>query len=129
MAVSSLTKSRYRTILIVVASILIITSAAGGTILLLKQYAPVKTEDMASSESVKNEVSPVKKAEDLFAKGDYAGAKTQYQSVLETYKAQHNEAGAKDIEMQLRIIDATAKAPQAPQNTDRNRVVVGSKPE
>lgn len=129
MTASLLKKSRYRTILIVVSSILIVVGAAGGTILLLKRYAPVKMSDDIASKPITSDISPLKKAEALFAKGDYEGAKTQYQSILESYKSQNNEAGMKDIEMQIKIIDATAQTKQAPQNTDRTRVTAGSKPQ
>jgi hypothetical protein len=128
MAVSPFTKSRYRTIFIILAAILVIASGAGGTILLLRQFAPARMTDTVS-ETTQPDSSSLKKAEDLFAKGDYAGAKTQYQGVLETYKSQKNEAGVKDIEMQLKVLDATANAEQAPQNTDKGRITVGSKPE
>lgn len=127
MTASLFTKSRYRNALIIVASILVVGSGAGGTILLLKHYAPIKTTN-TNSETIQDDSSSLKKAEDLFAKGDYIGAKTQYQSVLETYKSQDNQAGVKDIEMQLKVIDATTQAEKAPQNTDKNRVIVGSDP-
>lgn len=130
MTASLSTKSRFRTVLIVVASTLIVVGAASGTILLLKRYAPAKTsDDIAIQTPTSADMTPLKKAENLFAKGDYTGAKTQYQSILETYKSQNNETGIKDVEMQLQIIDATANAKQAPQNTDRNRVTAGSKSE
>lgn len=127
MTVLPFTKSRYRNVLIIVASILVVGSGAGGTILLLKHYDPIKTTD-TTSETIQDDSLSLKKAEDLFAKGDYAGAKTQYQSVLDTYKSQKNEAGVKDIEMQLKVLDATAQAPPAPQNTDKGRITVGSAP-
>lgn len=128
MAVSPFTKSRYRTIFIILAAILVVGSGAGGTILLLRQFAPVRTTD-TTNEATQLDSTSLKKAEDLFAKGDYAGAKTQYQGVLETYKSQKNEAGVKDVEMQLKVLDATAKTEKAPQNTDKSRITVGSKPE
>lgn len=113
--------------LIIAASALIITGAGGGTFLLLKQFAPFKTTDpAATSEDI---TSSLKKAQDLFAKGDFAGAKAEYQSILDTYKAQNNESGVADMEMQLRVVEATAKAPQAPRNTDKGKVTVGSQPE
>lgn len=121
-------KSRYQTILLIAGSLLIVAGAAFGTIFLLKQYGPDKVANTAD-ETTTSGTSSLKKAEALFSKGDYAGAKTQYQSILQDYKAQKNETAAADIEMQLKVIDATAQAEKAPQNTDRNRVIVGSKPE
>jgi hypothetical protein len=121
-------KSRYQTILLIAGSLLIVAGAAFGTIFLLKQYGPDKVSN-TTEETTANGTSSLKKAEALFSKGDYAGAKTQYQSILQDYKAQKNETAAADIEMQLKVIDATAQAEKAPQNTDRNRVIVGSKPE
>jgi hypothetical protein len=127
MAASTSKKSRFRTILLITGSLLIVAGAAAGTIFLLKQYGPDKAN--SGDETSSDNLSPLKKAEDLFAKGDYDGARTQYQSILEDYKAQKNEAGAADIEMQLRVIDATAAAPKEPQNTNRGKVTVGSTPQ
>lgn len=127
MAASLFTKPRYRNVLIIIVSILVVAGGAGGTLLLLRQFAPVRTID-TTSENAQTDSTPIKKAEDLFAKGDYAGAKTQYQAALETYKSQDNQAKVADIEMQLKVIDATAKSEKLPQNTDRSRVTVGSKP-
>lgn len=129
MAAPLFTTSRYRNILIIAASILIVVGAGGGTILLLKHYAPVKMSDGTTTETKTIDVASLKKAEDLYAKGDYSSAKAEYQDILETYKAQNNEAGVKDIEMQLKVLDAAAKAPAAPQNTDKGRVTAGSQPE
>lgn len=128
MAAPVFTKSRYRTILLIIASVLVVGGAAAGTIVLLKQFGPARITDSVSEPTADTSL-PLEKAEDLFAKGDYAGAKTQYQSVLDTYKSQNNDAGVKDVEMQLKIIDATASAQQAPQNTDRNRIQAGPQPE
>ena len=125
MAVPTLTKNRYRILLLITGAILIVAGAATGTILLLKQFGPARVSE-STSETATDTTSPLKKAEELFAKGDYAGAKVQYQSILDTYRTQKNEAGAKDIEMQLKVIDATASAETAPQNTDRTRVSAGS---
>lgn len=126
MAVSLFTNPRYRNILLVAVSILVVAGAAGGAILLLRHFAPVK--EPAISQPAADDRSALMKAQDLFAKGDYAGAKTQYQSVLETYRAQKNEVAAKDVEMMIKAVDATAKAPAVPQNTNKNRVTVGSAP-
>lgn len=121
-------KHRLRTTLIIAASILVIAGIAGGTVLLLKHFTPVKITN-APNNTAQTDDAPIKKAEELFAKGDYTGAKAQYQSILDTYKNQKNEAGVKDIEVQLQIVEAATKAPQEPQNTDRNRVIMGPKPE
>jgi hypothetical protein len=118
-------KSRNRTVLIVIASILIVGVSAAGAIVLLKNFGPHKQASTSAESTEKTSVSPLKKAENLFAEGDYAGAKAQYQTILETYKAENNQAGVADIEMQLKVIDATAQAQQTPQNTDKNRVTVG----
>lgn len=128
MAASLFTKPRYRKVLIIVASILAIAGGAGGTILLLRQFAPDRMTNTAKT-ATPDERPSLKKAEDLFAKGDYTGAKTQYQGVLETYKSKNDQASVKDIEIQLQIVDATAKAEKAPQNTDKGKVSVGSKAE
>lgn len=126
MAVPLFTKTRYRTVLLIAASVVVIAGAAIGTVLLLKHYGPFKQAN--TSETASDTRSPLQKAEDLYEKGDYAGAKTQYQSILNDYKSQKNEAAAKDIEMQIKVIDATASAPKAPQNTDRTRVTAGTAP-
>ncbi len=126
MAISLFNKPLYKKLLIAATSVLVVAGAAGGTILILKQYAPVKTTNTDSSEVTQSTTASLKKAEELFAKGDYVAAKSQYQNLLDTYKSQDNESAAKDIEMQIKVIDATAQAEKAPQNTDRTRVVAGS---
>lgn len=127
MTTSLSTRSRFKTVLIITGSILVIAGIAAGTILALKHFTPIKmTQD---SSETKTDLSPIEKADALFAKGDYTGAKSAYQNILQTYQAQNNEAGAKDIELQLQIIDATAKSQKDPQNTDEGRVVIGSKPQ
>jgi hypothetical protein len=119
------TKPRYRTIFIVIASILIVGVSAAGAIVLLKNFAPNRQASHSADTAEKTAVSPTKKAEELFAKGDYSGAKVQYQNALETYKAENNQAGIADVQMQLQIIDTTSKAAPAPQNTDKGRVIAG----
>lgn len=119
------TKPRYRIIFIVIASILIVGASAAGAITLLKHFAPSRQASQTTETTKTAAVSPTKKAEELFAKGDYSGAKTEYQNALETYKSANNQAGIADVQMQLQIIDATTKAAPAPQNTDKTRVIAG----
>lgn len=114
---------RLRTILIIAASLLVIGGIAAGTILTLRHFTPVKmTENSPESPSVR---SPLEKANELFAKGDYTGAKSAYENIRQTYQTQNNEAGVKDMEAQLQILEATAKSPKDPVNTDKGRVIMG----
>jgi flagellar basal body-associated protein FliL len=119
------TKSRYRTLLIIIASIIIVIASAAGAITLLKHFAPEKLTGRSVETTEQPAVSPLKKAEDLFAKGHYSGAKAQYQTVLETYKSENNQAGIADVKMQLQIIEKAAAATPAPQNTDKGKVSAG----
>lgn len=121
-----LTHPRFKTALIIAGSILVIAGIAGATLLLLKHFTPVKmTETTNNTAKSDSDISPQKKAEELFAKGDFAGAKTEYEHALEGYRSQKNETAAKDVEMQLQILEATSKAPQEPENKDQQRIVVG----
>lgn len=113
---------RLRTILIIAASLLVVGGIAAGTMLTLKHFTPVKMTSNSSEASVS---SPLEKANELFAKGDYTGAKSAYENIRQTYKAQNNEAGVKDMDAQLQILEATAKAPKDPVNTDKGRIIMG----
>lgn len=113
---------RLRTILIIAASLLVVGGIAAGTMLTLKHFTPVKMTNNSSEASVS---SPLEKANELFAKGDYTGAKSAYENIRQTYKAQNNEAGVKDMDAQLQILEATAKAPKDPVNTDKGRIIMG----
>ena len=113
---------RLRTILIIAGSLLAIGGIAAGTILTLKHFTPVKMTSTSSETSVS---SPLEKANELFAKGDYAGAKSAYENIRQTYEAQNNEAGVKDMDTQLQILDATAKSQKDPVNTDKNSYIMG----
>lgn len=127
MTTSLQTHPRLKTALVIAGSILVIAGIAGGTILLLKHFTPVKMSGpVENTAPTATDSSPQKKAEELFAKGDFAAAKTEYERALETYKSQKNEAAAKDIEMQLQVLEATSKAQQEPQNTNKTRIVMGS---
>lgn len=113
---------RLRTILIIAASLLVVGGIAAGTILTLKHFTPVKMTGDSPESSVR---SPLEEANQLFAKGDYTGAKSAYENIRQTYKAQNNEAGVKDMDAQLQILDATAKSQKDPVNTDKGRIIMG----
>jgi hypothetical protein len=127
MTTSPLTHPRFKTALIIAGSVLVMAGIAGTTILLLKHFTPVKmTETTNNTAQSTLDNSPQQKAEALFAKGDFAGAKTEYERALDKYKAEKNDAAAKDVEMQLQILESTSKAQQEPQNTNKTRIVMGS---
>lgn len=118
--------SHNRNILIITISILVVAGIAAGTALMLSRFAPVKMSDKSDS-SQQSSKTAKQKADELFQSGDYAAAKTQYEIALKEYQASNNAAAAEDVKMQLQIVQATAtKAEKTPQNTDRNRVVMGA---
>lgn len=120
-------KRRLHRALIIAASVLLVGGIAFGTILMLKQFTPINltknTSDQASTKS------PVDRAGELLAKGDYDGAKSAYESILKTYKAQGNEAGVQDMEAQLQAVEALAQSTKDPENTNKSRISTGSQPQ
>lgn len=128
MATSSQTHHRLKIPLIIAGSLIAVAGMALATIYLMKQFTPVKMSESTSQTPVATK-TPQQKADELFAKGDYEGAKTQYEIALKEYESSNNATAAQDVKMQLQIVEATAKAEPLPQNTDRNRVVMGSQPQ
>lgn len=129
MKLSPFSNPRLRNILIVAGSLLIVAGIAAGTAFMMKQFTPVKIGGESASNRQSSQ-TPQQKAEELLKKGDYAGAKAQYELALKEYKSSNNATAANDVEIQLQIIEATTtKAEKAPQNTDRNRVIMGPKPQ
>jgi outer membrane protein assembly factor BamD (BamD/ComL family) len=121
---------RRQKILIIAISILVVAGIAAGTALMLSRFTPVKIGDESNSSQQEPSKTAKQRADELFQKGDYAAAKTQYEIALKEYQASNNTVAAEDVKMQLQIVQATStKAEKAPQNTDRNRVVMGSQPQ
>lgn len=115
-------QSRIKVATIATISVIAVAAVAAGTIVFLKNNPFSGGANTAKTDSTS---SPTQKAEELMAKGDLAGAKTQYESVLATYKAQKNETGVKDIEVQLQIIDATSKASKDPERNGSAKITSG----
>lgn len=115
---------RFKLPLIIIGSLVAIAGIGLVTIHFMKQFTPVKITE--STTQVQAEKTPQQRADELLAKGDFEGAKAQYEIALKEYESSKNAAGVQDVKMQLQIVEATAKAEPLPQNTDRNRVVMGS---
>lgn len=127
MSALSSTNPRLRNTLITIGSILIVAGIAAGTAFMMKQFTPVKIDEKSAANQQEVAKTPQQKADELFEKGEYTAAKTQYEIALKEYESRNNAAAAGDVKMQLQIIEATtAKSEQAPQNTDRSKIKVGS---
>jgi hypothetical protein len=130
MKTSPMSNPRTRKILIITSSILVVALIAAGTALMLSRFTPVKVDDKSAAGQQESDKTARQRADDLFQKGDYAAAKTQYEIALKEYQASNDTVAAEDVKMQLQIVQATTeKSEKAPQNTDRNRVIMGSQPQ